>query len=200
MATLCFLAFEVGLVIAFVAFFVILTPTWVGMDWELLLDRFIEGNLAPLAYKVWWLLVAGVVILLDPLYVGTGFAVYLNRRTGLEGWDLEIAFRRMARRIRAVRPETEVSRGHRARKRDATSVAAGVLLLLILVAPESVEGTSPPEEGEAVESTVEVPTKGASWHGDPERDPRRVVVEVMKLPELVSEEVKEGWQLREGLF
>ena len=36
--------------------------------------------------------------ILEPLYVAAGFTLYLSRRTSLEGWDLEIAFRRMAAR------------------------------------------------------------------------------------------------------
>jgi Domain of unknown function (DUF4129) len=37
--------------------------------------------------------------LIEPFYVGGGFGLYLNRRTQLEAWDLEIAFRRMRQRI-----------------------------------------------------------------------------------------------------
>jgi hypothetical protein len=37
--------------------------------------------------------------LMEPFYVAAGFALYLNRRTVLEGWDIEIAFRRMAQRL-----------------------------------------------------------------------------------------------------
>jgi hypothetical protein len=33
-----------------------------------------------------------------PLYVASGFSLYLNRRVKLEGWDLEIAFKRMAQK------------------------------------------------------------------------------------------------------
>jgi len=39
---------------------------------------------------------AAAVLLIEPLYVATGFALYLNRRTLLEGWDLEVALRRIA--------------------------------------------------------------------------------------------------------
>ncbi|MBW2417968.1 MAG: DUF4129 domain-containing protein [Deltaproteobacteria bacterium] len=38
-------------------------------------------------------------LLVAPFYVGGGFALYVNRRTVLEGWDIEIAFRRLAARI-----------------------------------------------------------------------------------------------------
>ncbi|MBX3619504.1 MAG: hypothetical protein KF891_05880 [Rhizobacter sp.] len=37
---------------------------------------------------------AGVVTLLEPFYVGAGFAMYLNRRVQLEAWDIEQEFRR----------------------------------------------------------------------------------------------------------
>jgi hypothetical protein len=36
------------------------------------------------------------VFVIEPLYVAAGFALYLNRRTLLEGWDLEVALRRIA--------------------------------------------------------------------------------------------------------
>jgi len=38
----------------------------------------------------------------EPLYVAAGFALYINRRVWLEGWDVELAFRRLERRVRAV--------------------------------------------------------------------------------------------------
>lgn len=38
--------------------------------------------------------------LVEPFYAAAGFALYLNRRTQLEGWDLEQAFRRLAARLR----------------------------------------------------------------------------------------------------
>jgi hypothetical protein len=45
---------------------------------------------------------AGAVFLLEPFYVAAGFALYLNRRTLLEGWDLEVALRRLAERHAAL--------------------------------------------------------------------------------------------------
>ena len=38
-------------------------------------------------------LYAAVVLLLEPFYVGAGFAMYLNRRVELEAWDIEQEFR-----------------------------------------------------------------------------------------------------------
>ena len=39
-----------------------------------------------------WMLAVCVV---EPFYVAAGFGLYLNRRTELEAWDIEIAFRRI---------------------------------------------------------------------------------------------------------
>lgn len=39
---------------------------------------------------------AAAVLLLEPYYVAAGFGLYLNRRTLLEGWDIEVALRRIA--------------------------------------------------------------------------------------------------------
>ncbi len=36
---------------------------------------------------------------IEPFYVGAGFGLYLNRRTQLEAWDIELSFRRIAQRL-----------------------------------------------------------------------------------------------------
>ena len=41
---------------------------------------------------------AVAVLLLEPFYVAGGFGLYINRRTLLEGWDIEVALRRLAGR------------------------------------------------------------------------------------------------------
>ncbi|MEO5624520.1 MAG: DUF4129 domain-containing protein [Dokdonella sp.] len=37
--------------------------------------------------------------IIEPFYIGAGFGLYLNRRMQLEGWDIELAFRRIAARL-----------------------------------------------------------------------------------------------------
>jgi hypothetical protein len=44
------------------------------------------------------LVFAAVWLVLEPFYVAAGFSLYLNRRTLLEGWDIEVALRRIAER------------------------------------------------------------------------------------------------------
>lgn len=42
------------------------------------------------------------VSLIEPFYVGAGFAMYVNSRTITEGWDIELAFKRMNARVSGV--------------------------------------------------------------------------------------------------
>ena len=47
-------------------------------------------------------LYALAICAVEPFYVAGGFALYINRRVWLEGWDVEVAFRRLERRVRAA--------------------------------------------------------------------------------------------------
>ncbi len=58
------------------------------------------------ASTAWLLLAAAMAYLamsaIEPLYVACGFALYLNRRTQLEAWDIDLAFRRMRTRLQGL--------------------------------------------------------------------------------------------------
>lgn len=83
-----------------------------------------------------WLAVAFI----EPFYVGAGFGLYLNRRTQLEAWDLEIAFRRMRKRLEAV----------------GTSVLLALVLCLPMAMPAHArdDNTCPFPEESVPEKTV----------------------------------------------
>jgi hypothetical protein len=69
----------------------------IDMDWQKLLQAqegewvWIE-HLSNLFY-------AFVLIIWEPVYVACGFTLYLNRRTQLEAWDIELVFRRLRQRL-----------------------------------------------------------------------------------------------------
>ena len=42
------------------------------------------------------------VALLEPFYAGGGFGLYINSRTHLEGWDVDLAFRQLGARLRSL--------------------------------------------------------------------------------------------------
>jgi hypothetical protein len=63
-----------------------------------------DAAFMPAAYG-WFIcaLVLSAVSLIEPFYVGAGFAMYINSRTVTEGWDIELAFKRMNRRVSALK-------------------------------------------------------------------------------------------------
>lgn len=76
-----------------------------GLVW-LMLPDFVELDIIDLltdasAFQQLWLNLVGLcgLSLIEPFYVAGGFALYLNRRIWLEAWDIEIGFRRLARRL-----------------------------------------------------------------------------------------------------
>jgi hypothetical protein len=89
---------------------------------------------------------------LEPLYVAAGFTYYLNRRSTLEGWDLEVAFKRLALRHAAPAP------------RRAGAGTAAVLALTLCAgasfAPGDARAATPPPrsaEQQAIEEILKRP-------------------------------------------
>jgi hypothetical protein len=86
------------------------------------------------------------ITILEPFYVAAGFAIYLNSRTAIEGWDVELAFKRMSARI-----------AHAADALKGTvSVAAAMLLAvsLLALAPAPAEAQSCPISPDAAEQVA----------------------------------------------
>ncbi len=87
---------ETVLEIAFVTVVFILIPE--DLRWTSFSDLF----LAPGRFGDWLQLAGGLLCMsvIAPFYVAAGFALYLNRRSELEAWDIEINFRRTSERIK----------------------------------------------------------------------------------------------------
>ena len=95
-------------------------------------------------FMVLWLVAETLV---EPFYVAAGFSLYLNRRSDLEGWDIEVAFRRMKiERTEAARPSARMGGG------VASLIPALALASLIgfaawpFEASAENDGTKPPPE------------------------------------------------------
>lgn len=86
-----------------------------------------------------WLL---AILLIEPFYVAAGFALYLNRRIELEGWDLELMLRRMGA-------------GVPARVTAALPAILGTFLLLALSATAPSPAHAGPADPPAIPSGVE---------------------------------------------
>lgn len=93
----CCIAFETIVVIALAALLNLLSPAAMDVDagpGAILAALFGAGD----AGSWHWLnnlLFIIAYCAVEPLYVACGFALYLNRRTALEAWDLELRFRRL---------------------------------------------------------------------------------------------------------
>lgn len=101
------------------------------------------------------------VSIIEPLYVAAGFALYLDRRTRLEGWDLEVALRRLALRL-----------GQTATLVVVVPVAA--LALVAVSAPAYAAAGTPKQEIAEVLKAPEFQTQRdvSTWvyRGDPESE------------------------------
>ncbi len=90
---------ETALWIGLMVLFYMLLPQQVELDWG-------WQTLITAATQDWrWLehltntFYVLVLIVWEPIYVACGFSLYLNRRTRLEAWDIELVFRRLRQRL-----------------------------------------------------------------------------------------------------
>lgn len=63
------------------------------------------------------------VSLIEPFFVGAGFAMYINSRTITEGWDIELAFKRMSERVKDL--------GMKVGSRIASMLLIGISFLMM---------------------------------------------------------------------
>lgn len=108
--TLVGMHLEMGLWLGALALMYLLIPSqllanwkWqdlLGMDSDWLLFEHLSNLLYALALVIW-----------EPIYVACGFSLYLNRRTALEAWDIELAFRRLHERLKSVLPAVVLAMG-----------------------------------------------------------------------------------------
>ena len=130
MLTLVCLHFELMLQLAAVALFFMFVPVELLSEslraaWSMI------GEETPAWAWIGFNLLAWLAItLIGPFYSGAGFGLYLNRRTQLEAWDVEIAFRRLRERLARVAP----------------TLALALALLAPLAAPLHAQDTLPPHD------------------------------------------------------
>jgi hypothetical protein len=86
--------FEMALQLSFISLVVMLIPEellWI--DWQ---DYFFKPD--PVSEWIQQISFLVAMSLVAPFYVAGGFALYLTRRSELEGWDIELGFRRLLQR------------------------------------------------------------------------------------------------------
>jgi len=78
--------------------------------------------------------------LIEPYFVAAGFSLYINRRSELEGWDVEVAFRQMDRN----------------RNAGASPVAAALCLAAVVIAVALASLSLPVSGAETADATAPV--------------------------------------------
>lgn len=82
----------------------LLIPQGQGQGWNEMAFWFQEGGVGPTMIVLSLGLIYGVLVLfLEPLYLASSFALYLNSRTRQEAWDVELRFRELALRVEKTR-------------------------------------------------------------------------------------------------
>lgn len=74
-----------------------------------------------------------VMMLVETLYVAGGFVLYLNRRIILEGWDIELVFRKLSARQTQLKPHLQTI---------STFLIGATLFLFSCVLPHEVQAAS----------------------------------------------------------
>lgn len=153
-----------------------------AFDW-MVLD---EG---PLAEGLGFMIYALAMTIAEPIYVASGFALYLNRRTQLEAWDLELSFRRMAQRVE--------------NKQGASASMLASWLPVVVLAGAFV-GLAVLPTGSIAASGAETGATSAATSGGGvnlsrqlETDYQRRIREIMDSPEMRHKKTRTEWRLKD---
>ncbi|MGD8235485.1 MAG: DUF4129 domain-containing protein [Chromatiales bacterium] len=121
---------------------IMLLPDTVEVDFGLL-DSISHSSMFAWTSSIFYFLAASVV---SPFYVAAGFSLYINSRTDLEAWDIEIDFRRIGR---------EAAKRAQVRVFSASTLAVPALLAtgILLTCPGTADAL---DRLEARESIAEV--------------------------------------------
>ena len=143
------LTLEMALAFALIALSVSIFPFNVPVDWADAASSFFTLGWSEMSSQSQWMLVCtygAAVFLLMPFYSAAGFGVYINARSILEGWDIELAFRRL---------------GQRVSKLTAPSPGMGKVASLIGIAAFTLSfadvGNANPDPNEAIEEVMSSP-------------------------------------------
>lgn len=136
---------------------------------------------------------------IEPFYVAAGFAIYLNRRTELEGWDIELGLRRLRARLAGAAPSMLAV---------AVAVATALMLTVLMSAPMPAaaqdRGARPPAPADpapASDPASEDAPGAVSPAADatPTGDPRALRKDAGTLPRVFAGALADDTGLREAV-
>lgn len=126
--------------LAILGLVVMLIPEGLDQSWQMALETWNPDS----PYDTPDLIMRTVVIcmtlsisLTDVFVTGSGFGIYINNRTWLEGWDVELAFKRLAQRL--------------------SKVGLSVLMVMLVFAPHAARADEAKEPTEVIQQVKNHP-------------------------------------------
>ena len=170
--TLTVLTLEHMMTAALVVLAVTLVPWHFNMEFSVWFQEQSRVQWAG-ANLAWYL----VMMVTEPLYVATSFALYLNQRTWLEGWDLQLGLTRVGKRRRRA--------GH-------GGAALLVLLALFSAAPHPAEAQAGQPESRLKRDAAESPRPD-------DATPKQQALDLLASDTFMPFEERQDRRLRESL-
>ena len=178
--TIAIFCFQFILTMSFFMLIWLFIPSYYSDD---LLGRLVSNELEGIGYSVEIIAVTGLVVVmifLEPFYIGASFAMYINRRTRLEAWDIEIDFRKMSQRMETA-------------DKKLNAIPA-ILLALCLTLGFSDKPAFADTTSEASVEIIELPDEYVSETRLPAKESKRIIQEVMTSEGLNRKKKAMGWQ------
>jgi len=103
LATVAGMLLEVVTGFGLLMLILMMVPGHISAEWASGMGEFfVHDDFSELHAGFFWMF-AGVMMfsitMMEPFYVSAGFALYVNSRTLTEGWDIELAFKRLGSRL-----------------------------------------------------------------------------------------------------
>ncbi|MEE9351419.1 MAG: hypothetical protein V3U78_04105 [Thiotrichaceae bacterium] len=130
------------------------------------------------------------VFIIEPFFVAASFTLYINRRTQLEAWDIELVFRQIAQRLK--NRTNDIAKSSRLLTLTALSTTLPLIIFTALSlgspspvyaeeAPTNISSDTPPEEYLAEQRLLS-------------NDSTKVIAEIMQRRELNNEKITHSWE------
>ncbi|PID45019.1 MAG: hypothetical protein CSB47_10265 [Proteobacteria bacterium] len=169
-------------IIFFFSFLMLLWLFVPGYYADELFYELVSNRLPTLASAIEIIVMLGfvaVITLLEPYYIAANFALYLNRRTQLEAWDIELDFRKMASRLSGLKNQ----------------INALVACIIVSLFSSSLLNQSAKAEDNRAENTPSY-TEHLSDTRLGASESSRVIQEVMQNEHLHREKTTKRWRLK----
>lgn len=151
------------------ALLALLLPTNVSIN-EISLSTFNNESILPgLVLNIFVFISLSII---EPFYVAGGFALYLNRRTHLEAWDIELKFRSLAKRMSSIR-------------QPASKIVSTIIVIIAVTSSQF-----------ALVSDVQAKTADVHYLEMPNKQAKEIVAKVVELDEFKKKIKVDSWKLK----